>query len=421
LLKQHPNITNIALKLISQGPAVLYIGQAHGDYATTFITPNIERQLGYTEKEFLAYPEFWISHIHPDDRGRVINGLAGLFDTGHHVHEYRFQHKDGSYRWMRDESTLMKDDTGNPSNIVGYWVDISDRKEAEEALLESAALLKEAIHLGNLGYWVWDELENKLIHASEEYARILGVTVDQVLTKYNTTDQDIELVHPEDRESYLAILLEATSHGEAYEWEYRIIRPSGEVRHVHEIGALVTDSTNPVTQSYGILQDITEHKRALASVEESEARFRDLYENAPDAYLSVRYRDNAIIRHNRMSLELFGYSAEEIEALSVLDLYADTPDGLPKAQEILKTYRGGSSKSVNTILQVKRKDGRLVWVDLRVTPILDNAGKPVESRSVFRDITERRQAEEALQKSEQALRESEDRMRLLLDATNDGI
>ncbi len=124
--------------LVSSSPAVIYTSRASGDYGATFISRNLERQLGHTPEDFLADPSFWLSHLHPDDAPNVLRGLAELFRHGSHVQEYRFRLKDGTYRWMRDENRLIRDAAGAPLEILGYWVDITERKESEIALQASA-------------------------------------------------------------------------------------------------------------------------------------------------------------------------------------------------------------------------------------------------------------------------------------------
>ncbi|UCD87080.1 MAG: PAS domain S-box protein [Desulfobacterales bacterium] len=127
--------------LLIVSPAVIYTCEPGGDYPATFISENVKTQLDYEPDEFMK-PKFWIEHIHPEDKVRIIDQLQGLFEGGYHIHEYRFRHKDGTYRWMRDEMRLVRDAKGKPLEIVGYWVDITDRKNAENKLAESEAVLK---------------------------------------------------------------------------------------------------------------------------------------------------------------------------------------------------------------------------------------------------------------------------------------
>ena len=126
-------------ELLLNSPAVSYICAPSGDYGATYVTPNIRAQLGYEPKDFTDDAHFWINHIHPDDRQRIQRNLSVLLKNDQHTHEYRFQHKDGTYRWMHDQLRLIRDSQGRPVKIVGHWMDVTLRKEAEDNLRESEA------------------------------------------------------------------------------------------------------------------------------------------------------------------------------------------------------------------------------------------------------------------------------------------
>jgi PAS domain S-box-containing protein len=135
-------------------------------------------------------------------------------------------------------------------------------------------------------------------------------------------------------------------------------------------------------------REIAERKKAEKALQESEKRYRDLYEQAPTAYFSVGV-DGHIARANRKATELLGYSLDKLVGRPVLDLYADTPSGRAKAQEVLKRFLSGEEIH-DEELEMHRADGSEVWVSLSVRPIRDKEGKVVASRSVVADITERK-------------------------------
>jgi PAS domain S-box-containing protein len=121
--------------LLTASPAVIYTSNPSDNYRATYISANIKAQLGYEQRDFTEDPNFWIDNIHPEDRQRVLAGLLSpLLERGQHVHEYWFKHKDGTYRWMRDEVREVYDQEGNPLELVGYWIDETPRKVAEEEL-----------------------------------------------------------------------------------------------------------------------------------------------------------------------------------------------------------------------------------------------------------------------------------------------
>jgi PAS domain S-box-containing protein len=118
--------------VVSTSPAVLYTLAVHGkELSHTWTSENITAMMGYPVQE--AGVEWWRSNVHPDDMKRIDeSGLGELFATDRLVNEYRFHHRDGSYRWIRNEMRLLRDSTGRPCEIVGSWTDIDDWKRLEE-------------------------------------------------------------------------------------------------------------------------------------------------------------------------------------------------------------------------------------------------------------------------------------------------
>jgi adenylate cyclase len=120
-----------ASRLLSASPAVMYSFKAKGDFAATFVSDNITRLFGYGPREYLDNPNFWRVLVHPEDLPRIEAEVTGLFQEGKHALGYRFRRKDGSYCWVNDEQHLVRDEKGEPAEIVGSWSDISARKTAE--------------------------------------------------------------------------------------------------------------------------------------------------------------------------------------------------------------------------------------------------------------------------------------------------
>jgi PAS domain S-box-containing protein len=129
--------------LLSSSPGVIYSAKVTGDYGATFMSENAAAMLGYQAREFVEDPSFWASHIHPEDAPEVFANLPSLLDHGQHNNEYRFLHRDGTYRWIYDQAKLVRDEKGNPVEIVGYWADISDRKQLEQDLRQALEKEKE--------------------------------------------------------------------------------------------------------------------------------------------------------------------------------------------------------------------------------------------------------------------------------------
>lgn len=125
--------------LLQNTPAVIYSCAVSDDWYTTYISENILEVLGYQVESLLRAPDWWIQRIHPEDRGRALDTAARALESQNsHTHEYRFLHANGQYRWLHDEIRCVRNAQGEPSEIVGYFIDISDRKQFEQSLQHKA-------------------------------------------------------------------------------------------------------------------------------------------------------------------------------------------------------------------------------------------------------------------------------------------
>ncbi|MCW9088728.1 MAG: PAS domain S-box protein [Gammaproteobacteria bacterium] len=140
------------------------------------------------------------------------------------------------------------------------------------------------------------------------------------------------------------------------------------------------------------------------ALEDSEKRYRRLYEFAPNAYFTIRATDGAIVNCNKAAEDLLGYDRQTLKQLKVFELYADTPDGKPQAAELFTRFNRGEPWR-DEELQMQRKDGTPVWVSLSVKPVQDRKGRISESLSMVIDITQRKETEKALREQLDELRE----------------
>jgi PAS domain S-box-containing protein len=136
--------------LIEQLPLITYIDSPHSaDEAADFVSPQVHAILGYTQAEWFSHPGFFVEHLHPDDRERVRSLQRAARESGEPLDiEYRFLAKDGSYVWLLDSYSVVRDESGKPWYAQGFALDVTARKHAEqdrEALLTQAQVQNERL------------------------------------------------------------------------------------------------------------------------------------------------------------------------------------------------------------------------------------------------------------------------------------
>jgi len=161
--------------------------------------------------------------------------------------------------------------------------DLRCRKEREKTL--SSAI--------RLGFWEWDEVNDRPGYLSAEYAEILGFS-QQKLTKMYQAEEDLyNFVHPDDlalyRQHVLMPAKEKNVGGRAHVFDYRIIRPSGEVRHVREMEIGILENDGVLLQSFGAVQDTTEYHRSMIASRQSEEKYSSLFSQMPLGVLEQDY------------------------------------------------------------------------------------------------------------------------------------
>ena len=143
--------------LLASSSGVIFSCRPAVGYPVTFISDSIKALLGYEPRDFLDGPGTWEDKVHPEDREELLTVLQCLLEVGHLVHDFRARHKDGSYRWLRNELRFTPGENGEEGEITGYWIDITESKSLEEQLLLDAfhdpvtSLANRALFLDRLG------------------------------------------------------------------------------------------------------------------------------------------------------------------------------------------------------------------------------------------------------------------------------
>jgi PAS domain S-box-containing protein len=270
--------------------------------------------------------------------------------------------------------------------------EIAERERAEEALRESEEKYR-AVADFTYDWEYWLGPDANFVYVSPTCERITGYSVKEFIADPGLVEK---ITRPDDRAAVANHYQEVVQGSrQVHHLDFCIITRSGEQRWIGHYCQPVYGSDGSWLGQRASNRDITERKLAEQALQESEEQFRDLYENAPNAYFSVG-RDGFIKRFNRRAQELLGYTAEQLAGQPVLELYAGTPQGKEKAARLFERFRAGQA-IIDQELQMRRADGTLKWISLTVNAVRDSGGQVVESRSMVVDITERRQVENIMQ------------------------
>ena len=262
--------------LVEQIPAVTYIEAAGSEKQSTdflYVSPQIEGVLGYSTEEWLTDPQLFERILHPDDRGRVLAEDARTEKTGEPFRmEYRHLAKDGRIVWVRDEAVLVRGHESEPLYWLGVLFDITDHREAEEALRHSEERYRTVVKQAAEGIFVVD-IETKLIlEANAAYRNLLGYTAQDILA-LGLTLYDVVAHERESVDRYVQQILDKRVHF------------IGERRHRRKDGSLVDVEVGSSVISYGggealcvIVHDISERKQSAQRLQRTLDALLALYE-----------------------------------------------------------------------------------------------------------------------------------------------
>jgi PAS domain S-box-containing protein len=272
-------------------------------------------------------------------------------------------------------------------------------KQIDEALQESEERFRLAFENANDGVCLVDT-DGNLIKVNERMCDIFGYSKKE-LESMTVTD----IAHPEDKDISPKFIKKSLS-GEVENtvFEKRYFHKQGHIVWGQVSSSMIKDAKGDSLYFISHVQDITQRRQAEEALRESERKYQDLYDNAPDMFVSIDAKTATMIQCNQTLANVLGYKKEEIIGRPIFDLY--TPDSAVYAKSNIFPVFVKTGTIKEEELQLQRKDGSTIDTSLNVSAVKDEKGNILLSRSIFRDITKRKQAEEEREKLIKNLQEA---------------
>jgi len=361
-----------------------------------YISPTYAEVWGRTCQSLYEQPRSWLDSIHPDDRTRVIENMeqrrAGVFTDL----EFRIVRSDGSVRWIRSRAFPINYAGGNDSRIAGVAEDITDRKEAAESLAKSEQRFRTFVDHATDAFFLQDQ-NYVILDVNRQACESLGYTRDELI---GMTPADID---PDVTPVMLDNLTRSLDAGKMMAFESSHRRKEGTIFPVEIRGQAFYEGGRRF--AVAMVRDITERKRTEEALRESEQRWRTLTEALPQ-FVWTASADGTADYFSTQIVEYTGLAEKELLAWGWMDVLH--PDDRERTRNSwIEAFTKQHDHEVEH--RIRSSDGAYRWFTTRGVPIRDTAGHIVKWFGTCTDITEHK-------RSEQALRESEQRWRSLTEA-----
>lgn len=265
---------------------------------------------------------------------------------------------------------------------------IRNLRESEESFRQMAEGIRDV-------FWLVDWLDQRVIYVSPHYEAVWGRPLESV---YQDTLQWIDAIHPEDRERVQNAYLPASVA--PFDETYRIIRPDGSMRWIHDRRFPIKNADGAVYRVAGIAEDVTEIREALDALLQSEERYRVLYDDNPSMYFTVG-ADGTVLSVNDFGARQLGYKVADLVGQSVFEVFH--PDDREAVRLQVDACLRDFKRTGRWEFRKIHRDGHTIYVEEVARGLIGPDGKPLVL-VVCEDITERRQMEEALRQSEERFR-----------------
>ena len=346
------------------------------DGTLRYASPAFGRMLGYDPEEAVGTMNV-LDHVHPEDLSHALEETQkALLDGGVTTNkaEYRFRHKDGSWRWVESVGTYLLDDP-DVKGVVVQTRDITERKEAEEALRRSEAEIFSILESITDGFFTLDR-EWRFAYVNPQGEVLLEKSKEDLVGEKIREDPTF---YPRYREAAV---------------EGKTVRFEG---YYAPLGKWYSVRAYPSSSGLSVyFHDVTERKRA-----EEKIRFQAQLLGAVGEAVIALDVEGRVIYWNRGAEEIYGWSSEEVMGRLLKEMVV--PEGLrERAEDLAAQLREG--KGWTGEFAVRRKDGTAFLAEGTYSPVFGKDGDVNGVIGVLRNVTERNEAEEALKEAEERYR-----------------
>lgn len=344
----------------------------------------------------------------PKDKERIFQIYNNVYRTGEPVKVtgWELNRRDGSTIFVESSISLMRDDEGKPIGFRGISRDVTEQKNAEIALRESEKKYRNILENMEEGYLEVD-LAGNYTFVNEALCKIHGYSTEELIGMNNR-----EYSTPEQAKRMYLIYNEVFRTGKpANIVDYEIIRKDGSKRNMETSVSLIRDDKGEPVGFSGITRDATERKQAEEALRSSEEKYRTILETMEEGYYEVDLAGNFIF-FNEAELRNHGLTRDELMGLNNREF--STAGTAERVYRIFnEVYKSGKPAKVIDY-EIIRKDGERVTLETSASLMRDRDGKPIGFRGISRDVTDKK-------KALNALKDSEEKYRLLVENANEGI
>ncbi len=358
-----------------------------------FYSPKWWNNIGYNNNELVNIPNYWEKIVHPNDLERVQNIFNESLISNKKTYEieYRAKHKEGHFVFMFSRGYFLRDDSGKAIRVSGSDMDLTERKQSENLLLENQRKLQIAQKLAFLGNYELNIINFKF-QASQTIFDILGI--DENFIK--SIDDFIKLVHLDDKDKALNYYKNSKFEDVNSTCEFRIINnKTGQIRWLSDFSNIEFNENGEAYRIIGAIQDITARKNIEFDIQKNETKYSSLIENMELGILEVD-NNEIITKAYPKFCELVGYNENELIGKNAIEIFVP----VKKINDFHSTT-GDRKKGFSSAyeIQILHKTGEIIDVLVSGTPLFDDQGNVIGSIGIHYNITERKATESNLKKS----------------------